>query len=211
MSILGNTKRWKRTAWDRIKSVNSRLESRKCRQCKKDFRRTFYGIKFQCVRGRYYPYEHWETLERYFSRKYCSASCKKIAQKGTGNPNYKGLMPKCLDCGARLNSYAFKNRPAAKRCRTCFLRWAKKTRYFQNTSQLKLLVERSKKTKGIYPINLKPYKFQKGQKSFRRLYEDYMQCKEDNCVAKPIARMMCAMHYRRWQKKLSTEALARQK
>ena len=54
--------------------------------------------------------------------------------------------------------------------------------------------------KGIYPEHLKRFSFKKGQRAYNRLYENYTQCAASGCIRKPMARMLCGLHYQRIKK-----------
>ena len=71
--------------------------------------------------------------------KYVRSECSKIAILADRNPNYKGIMPHCIDCGIRLKSYPTHN-TRAERCLGC---------------------EISRK-KGICPDHLKPFCYEIG-------------------------------------------------
>lgn len=107
----------------------------------------------------------WEILGHWQRRKTCSRECKNLLQTGRGNPNYKGILPKCIDCGKRC---AYKGKigdwKRCKRCLSCFKKWAKKTDYFKTRPQSLLIAEKMRRTKGIQPEALKPFAFKKGHK-----------------------------------------------
>lgn len=70
-----------------------------------------------------------ERIENYNRRKTCSRECRRIYISGDRNPNYKGKMPHCLDCGKKIGYATGKGNPI-KRCRDCFDKWAEATRHY---------------------------------------------------------------------------------
>lgn len=78
-----------------------------------------------------------EMIKRFKNRKTCSRKCMHIFQRGQNNPNYKGIMPKCVDCQKRIG-YKKALTPQL-RCKECFKKFAEQTNYYQNTPQIKKL------------------------------------------------------------------------
>ena len=143
------------------------IPDRFCKFCKNLLTRTYYGKK---INSKGIVYAHWETMHRFSTKKFCGNECKWKYQTGENNPRYRGIMPKCIDCGKKI---AYKSGvdgkcTAQKRCKKCFYKWAKQTNYFSNTPQLKKIKERMKKLKGIQPENLKPFAFKKGQTAWNK-------------------------------------------
>ena len=102
-----------------------------------------------------------EQWQNFLQRKTCGfyfdefgglhkSKCSKELFKGKGNPNYKGIMPKCLDCGKMPKGYSSITGAIPKRCLRCFKKWARKTHYFETRPQALLIAERMRK-KGIQP------------------------------------------------------------
>jgi hypothetical protein len=148
-----------------------------------------------------------ESVDHLLERKTCGMSkkegvwvksdCLKKYISGKGNPNYKGLMPQCLDCGVRIKGYSSVVNEIAKRCRVCFTIWAEKTDYFKNTKQAKYIANRMRNSKGHYPEALKPYKWKKGMPAHNKLFEF---CQEKDCGRKHLSGGLCSMHYQRNRK-----------
>lgn len=88
-----------------------------------------------------------ERVERYNKRLTCSKKCKKNYISGSGNPNYKGIMPKCLDCGKAI-SYASGNNSRVIRCQNCHYRWALETDYYNKRPQA-IILKKYQYTKGL--------------------------------------------------------------
>jgi hypothetical protein len=129
--------------------------------------------------------------------KFIVSKCYKKFITGKGNPNYKGLMPKCIDCGKKMKSYGCKNKVQPKRCKKCFNKFVIETDYFHHTEGLKKIVERMKSLKGIVPESLKPYQWVKGQPAHNKKF-DFCQIK--GCREKHLARGLCVKHYARFYK-----------
>jgi hypothetical protein len=123
--------------------------------------RICYGSK---TNNKGYDFLAWESLPNYFKRKTCSKKCRNLLfskiTKGKGNPNYKGIMPKCIDCGKTI-TYKNSGEGKRKRCGKCFKKWADKTNWWGKRPQALYIAERMRKTKGIWPEQLKPFAFQK--------------------------------------------------
>ena|SRR3990167_1371319 len=207
--LPANKKRWKRTEWTRIFSVNSKLPLRTCLICGQQLKRKCYGKVFHYVNNKKYVSDHWEIMTRFLKRKTCGKT-----QNADGkwiftdclrkwlvlyNPNDKGIHPKCVDCGRVPKGYSSKTGYISKRCFKCFQIYARKTNWYEKQAEVKI-VARMRLRKGIYPENLKPYAFQKGMKPKNKLYEEDSQCKENDCIRKPIAKGMCYMHWQRNRK-----------
>lgn len=149
-----------------------------------------------------------ETMKRWRGRRTCGkiqdslghwkwSECLLTITRGKNNGNYKGLMPKCIDCGKRTSYSTIaerKQKGDPKRCGKCFKKWARKTKYWENTEQIKHLNKVGKERKGIYPEALKPYAFVKGQRATNKKY-DY--CQTEGCKNKHIANGICGKHYQR--------------
>lgn len=102
-----------------------------------------------------------ETASHYNHRRYCNRQCQGKAQRGSNNPNYKGIEPKCVDCGKPV-AYGSRSSKQAKRCRDCFEVWAAKTGYYQTQPGLIKIAEAARQSKGVMPEHLKAYVFKKG-------------------------------------------------
>lgn len=66
------------------------------------------------------------------------SSCLLRSLLGKGNPNYKGIMPKCQDCGKRLYTYPSK-KAKGELCKPCYV----------------------KRQQWVRPEHLKPFMFKK--------------------------------------------------
>ena len=144
-----------------LKKPQSRiiLEVKPCTICGATMRRKYYGMQeFRAKSGKVYIYEHWETPKRFSERYTCSEECRRIRLRGKTNPNYRGLMPTCSDCGART-SYDIKRGHFPTRCMSCFKIWAQKNDYYMNRPQAKKIAQTMRDTKGTYPEQLRPYAF----------------------------------------------------
>jgi hypothetical protein len=119
------------------------------------------------------------------------------AQKGAGNPNYKGIMPRCADCG-RAVTYPSKSSKQAERCKNCFEIWAKKTNYYSQTAQAIKIAENMRKSKGICPTALKPYLFKKGNVPHNFVGGT---CSVKNCTRPFVAKGFCSMHWQHNRKR----------
>ena len=127
------------------------LEDKRCEYC---------GLRLE---RKEYP-SGLESASHYNNRLYCGQQCQYGAFTGKGNPNYKGFMPKCVDCNKSV-SYGSNPGSKSKRCQSCFDKWAEKTGYYANTPQAKRIAENMRQSKGITPQALKPFVFKKGQKA----------------------------------------------
>ena len=169
----------KRIEYSRIAVIDPEreLSYRKCVICGAGLDRNFYGIRECKIGQKLYPYLRWETTSRFLKRKTCSKECKRQLQSGEGNSNYKGIMPRCIDCGKKIAYKGKKgNWTRCERCFNCFKKWAKKTNYYANTPQAKYIAQKMRETKGIYPEQLKPFGFQKGHPSWlkgKKLSREY--------------------------------------
>jgi len=153
----------RRIEWSRIKTMQ--LPHKTCLICGERLERKYYGIRYHRRGCRFYKYHHWETTARFLARKTCSLECRRKLQSGEGNPNYKGIMPICVDCGKKISYKGKKGKwTRCLRCRKCFIKWARKTNYFPNTKQALYIAEKMRKTKGTLPKRLKPFLFKKGKK-----------------------------------------------
>jgi len=134
-------------------------------------------------------YEEWSS---FLKRKTCGllkngkkSECLKLLITGQGNPKWRGGLPICKKCGKRTAWYSSKNkRNPQNYCKPCF-----------NIILAVISKKNGKARRGIYPENLKPYRWKKGMRPKNKLYEDYTQCEISGCIRKPIARYVCGKHY----------------
>jgi len=101
---------------------------------------------------------HLETPYLLQRRKTCGrgTDCNSKFLSGSGNPNYKGYMPTCINCNKRIGYNSGKEMKGGiidKYCRSCYC----------------------KNKRGIYPEQLKPYAFRKGY-SFLHLHKPNCKC-----------------------------------
>lgn len=212
------TRKPKRIEWSRIvkEDPEKGLKVGECVICGKRLTRKFYGFYEQKAGQKLYRYARWERTSCFLQRKTCGkyqneegkwvkSECLKKYSLGERNPNYKGIMPRCIDCGKKISYKKVKERKhcvAYKRCINCFKKWAKETDYFRNTKQIKYIAERMRKRKGIFPEHLRKFAFKKGMRPHNKLYEEYTQCSISNCIKKPVAKMLCIKHYCQLRRKL---------
>jgi len=73
----------------------------------------------ETITRKVYESGRYETWARFFIRKTCSKKCKKLLISKDGNPNYKGIMPRCNLCKKILTVYPSK-KAKGRFCRECF-------------------------------------------------------------------------------------------
>lgn len=89
-------------------------------------------------------------LKIWLNRKTCGreSGCYYLYIRGEGNPNYKGLMPSCVDCGTRV-SYTTHERQVNgdihKRCRTCWYKNNKEN--YWNTPEFSVIAKKNSSPK----------------------------------------------------------------
>jgi hypothetical protein len=126
--------------------IHEAFVSPSCVICEETLTRKLYDC------GRY------ETLERFENRKTCGmvaddfgvmrrSKCMKEFFSGKGNPNYKGIMPKCKDCGKKIGYK--KGGVASERCYKCYDKHNIETGEYERRAK----------------ENLEKYNFKKGHKS----------------------------------------------
>ena len=134
---------------------------------------------------------------KWLDRKTCGAfwkkgkirktKCLKKFIMGEGNPKWRGGLPRCKTCNKRTAWYKNKKKNNPQNyCKSCF-----------NKRLVIIAKENGAKRRGIYPKHLLPYAFKKGKIAKNKLYEDYTQCSANGCLRKPIAQMLCGLHYQR--------------
>lgn len=150
-----------------------------------------------------------EALVAFEKRKVCSSGerkrseCHNIYYSGKGNTNYRGYLGTCLDCGKRTsyNTQAVARATGKHnndRCKKCFKKWAKKTDYYRNTPQAKLIIERAKNNPKKAIAALLKWHKKHGYTAHNKLYGDNSRCLY--CERKPVAKQMCHMHWQRNRK-----------
>ena len=103
------------------------------------------------------------------------------------NPKWRGGLPKCKTCGKDTSWYKSRNkRNPQNYCKPCF-----------NKRLAIISKQLGKERKGIYPKALMSFAFRKGMRPQNKLYEEYTQCIATGCIRKPIAQMLCGLHYQR--------------
>lgn len=121
-----------------------------------------------------------ETPHQYMRRKTCGnewdgeryvrSDCLKKYLTGEGNPNYKGYLPTCEVCGKRVSYKSAKDMASGKKVRLCLTHSRESFKYGEYHDEIASRnKERGVQMKGIYPENLKPYAFKKGQRAWNKL------------------------------------------
>lgn len=133
-----------------------------------------------------------ETMERFKKRKTCGmvldgrvlkkSDCLKEFIREDGNPNYKGIMPRCISCKKKIKTYPAQN-ATGKHCRNC----------------------ETERRQGLHPEHLKKFAFPKGKQSSNTPFvkgqkawnKKHDFCTVAGCTNKHLAKGLCSLHYQR--------------